>query len=414
MRPACVGHLRGERALPDQVVERQLVAVQLALQLLRRPERVTGGANRLVCLLCVLHLARVLARRFRDRVGAVELDRLLARCGERRLGQRRRVGAHVGDVAVLVQALGDAHRRLRSEAQLAARLLLQRRGHERRGGPARVRLLVGRADRERDALELRGELARRRLVETGEVSGLERAVLGEVAALNDALSVQRCEPSLEGTGVEQPFDVPVLGGHEGSPLALPLDDEPDGHRLHAPGRESLHDLLPEHRRDFVAVEPVEDAPRLLGVDEPLVDLACLAERPLDCVARDLVEDHPADGHLRLQLLEQMPGDRLALAVFVCCEQELVDVLELALQVGDDALLVGVDDVVRLEVLLDRDAEGAVLAAHLLRNVRRAVREVADVADARLDQKAVAEVARDGLRLRGALDDNELLRVLCAG
>jgi hypothetical protein len=75
-------------------------------------------------------------------------------------------------------------------------------------------------------------------------------------------------------------------------------------------------LLPEHRRDLVAVEPVEDAPGLLRVDEPLVDLARLLEGALDRIAGDLVEDHPADRHLRLQLLEQVPGDRLALAVLV--------------------------------------------------------------------------------------------------
>ena len=137
-------------------------------------------------------------------------------------------------------------------------------------------------------------------------------------------------------GSKMPLDVPVAGGDEGAALALALDDEPHGDRLHAPGGEALHDLLPEHRRDLVAVEPVEDAPRLLRVDEPLVDLARLPERALDRVARDLVEDHPADRHLRLQLLEQVPGDRLALAVFVRREQELVGVLELALQVGDDA------------------------------------------------------------------------------
>ena len=52
----------------------------------------------------------------------------------------------------------------------------------------------------------------------------------------------------------------------------------------------------------------------------------------------------------------MPGDRLALAVFVRREQELVDVLELRLQIGDDLLLPRVDDVERLEVVVDVDAE----------------------------------------------------------
>ena len=129
---AGVGHLRGDGALPDQFVERVLVAVELALHLAERAEAVAGGTDRLVRLLRVLDLPVVVARRVGNRLGAVELARLVARRGDRRLRQRRRVGAHVGDVAVLVQALGDAHRVLRREAQLAARLLLERRGHERR------------------------------------------------------------------------------------------------------------------------------------------------------------------------------------------------------------------------------------------------------------------------------------------
>ena len=69
-------------------------------------------------------------------------------------------------------------------------------------------------------------------------------------------------------------------------------------------------------------------------------------------------------------------------------------------------LVGVDDVERLEPVLDVDAELAVLRALLLRDVRRALREVADVTDAGLDGEAAAEVAGDGPRLGGGLDDDE--------
>ena len=71
---------------------------------------------------------------------------------------------------------------------------------------------------------------------------------------------------------------------------------------------------------------------------------------------DLVEDHPADRDLRLERLEQVPGDRLALAVGVGGEVELVGVLEQALELGDLGLLVRADDVERLEVVVDVDAE----------------------------------------------------------
>ena len=234
------------------------------------------------------------------------------------------------------------------------------------------------------------------------------SVLAEVAALGDPATVDGGERGLERARLERAQDVPVAGGDEAHSLALALDDEPRRDGLHPSGGKPLCHLLPEHGRDLVAVEAVEDPARLLGVDEPLVDVARLAERPLDCLARDLVEDHPLDRHLRLQRLDEVEGDRLALAVLVRREQELVGVLELALQVGDHLLLVRVDEVVRLEALGNRNAERAVLGTVGFRDVRGPARQVADMADARLDHEVGAEVARDGLGLRGALDDDQLL------
>ena len=65
-------------------------------------------------------------------VGAEQLPDLIARGGDRRLRQRHRVGSHVGDEAGLVEVLRDRHRALRGETELAAGLLLQGRGAERR------------------------------------------------------------------------------------------------------------------------------------------------------------------------------------------------------------------------------------------------------------------------------------------
>jgi hypothetical protein len=48
---------------------------------------------------------------------------------------------------------------------------------------------------------------------------------------------------------------------------------------------------------------------------------------LDRGGRDLVEHHPAYGDGRLQRLEQVPRDGLALAVLISGEEELVGVLE---------------------------------------------------------------------------------------
>ena len=57
-----VGHLRGDRALPDQLVEPEVVAVDLAGDLARGAERLAGRPDGLVRLLGVLDLAGVLPR----------------------------------------------------------------------------------------------------------------------------------------------------------------------------------------------------------------------------------------------------------------------------------------------------------------------------------------------------------------
>ena len=232
----------------------------------------------------------------------------------------------------------------------------------------------------------------------------------EVAARRHALPVEGDEPRLERVRIEGRDHVPPLGGAERHPLPLALDDEARGNRLDAAGREPAHDLLPEDGRDLVAVEPVEDPPRLLRVHQPLVDVARLLERLLDRVAGDLVEDHPPDGHLRLQHLEQVPGDCLALAILVRREQELVGVGELLLELRDRLLLVGVDDVEGLEAVLDVDAEARPrLPLVLLGDLGGAVGKVPDVADGRLHDEVRTEVAGDRPRLRRGLDDDQALR-----
>ena len=244
------------------------------------------------------------------------------------------------------------------------------------------------------------------LVECEQIS-LELAVVAEVAALGDALALDPDELRLERAGVEGADDVPVRRGDELHPLALALDHEPRRDRLHATGGEARGDLHPEDGRDLVAVEPVEDPARLLRVDEVGVDLAGLAEGALDRILRDLVEHHPLDGNLGVQDLEQVPGDRLALAVFVRREQELGGVLQLALELVDLLLLVGIDDVERLERVIDVDAEaGPRLLLHRGRNVGGAIGKIADVADRRFHDVAVAEVPGNGLCLGRGLDDDE--------
>ena len=363
-------------------------------------------------LLRVLDLAGVLPRRLGHGLGPEDVAGGVAGRGDRGGRQRRRVGTHVRDVAVLVQPLGDPHRGLAGVAQLAAGLLLQRRGHERRGRRAAVRLLVHRTYGEGCVGQGRsepanGDLVQRHDLGAATLGGSQRAVAAEVAASGDAGAVKGDEPGRERAGVEDGVQVPVPSSGEGDPLALALDDQPGGHGLHAARGQALHDLLPQHRADLVPVQPVDDPAGLLRVDQLHVEVAGVLGGLADGVAGDLVEDHPADRDLGLQDLEQVPGDRLALAVLVRREQQLVRVLEQALELGDLAALVGVDDVERLEALLDVHAEpGPGLALLVGRDVRGAGGQVADVADAGLDVIARAEVALDRLGLGGALDDDK--------
>ena len=209
-------------------------------------------------------------------------------------------------------------------------------------------------------------------------------------------------------GRELGLEIGVGGRAERDPLAFPVDHQPGGDRLHPPGGQLGHDLLPQHGRDLVPVQPVKHAARLVGVDLALVELLRVGDGAGDRLRGDLVEDHPAGRHLGLELLEQVPGDGLALAVLVRREQQFVGVLEQALELRDLLPLVAVHDEQRLEVVVYVDTEpGPRLTLVLRRDLGRAVGHVADVADAGLDHVALAEVPGDGPGLGRGFDDDQL-------
>ena len=141
-------HLARHRALPDQVVEPAMVA---------RPGVVLGEigrADRLVRFLRVLGLGLVHPRLVGDVARVVAVGDRVPRGGNRAAVHLHAVGAHVGDRAVLVEALRDAHRVAGGEAELARRFLLQRRGGERRRRVARRGLGLDRLDGEAAVLDI--------------------------------------------------------------------------------------------------------------------------------------------------------------------------------------------------------------------------------------------------------------------
>ena len=294
-----VGHLRGDRALPDQLVEGPLVGAQLPGHLVGRAEAVAGGADGLVRLLGVLDLLVVAPGLVGHVVGPVQLGRLAAGGGDGGLRQRGAVGPHVGDVAVLVQALGRRHGALGGEAQLAPRLLLEGRGHERRVRAAAVGLLVDRADGEA-APGAGGRPARRRRrgrgrgrwppVPSRPVSSKSLPVARRVPS-----TLTRVAPKRRGRLArlgERALDAGVGRAAEAHPGPLPLHQDAAGHALH-PSRGQLgQDLAPQDGRHLVAVEAVEDAAGLLGVDQLAVEVAGVGQGGLDGGGGDLVEHHP--------------------------------------------------------------------------------------------------------------------------
>ena len=79
--------------------------------------------------------------------------------------------------------------------------------------------------------------------------------------------------------------------------------------------------------DLVAVEAVEDAPRLLGVDQAAVELAGVVDRVADRLGVISWNTMRLTGTRGLQHLEQVPRDGLALAILIGGEIDLVGVLE---------------------------------------------------------------------------------------
>ena len=79
-------------------------------------------------------------------------------------------------------------------------------------------------------------------------------------------------PNARPSADEPRFEIPVGRGAERQALLFAIDDQPDGDALHAAGAQAGLDLLPQHRRQRVAVEPIEDAAALLRADQVLVDV----------------------------------------------------------------------------------------------------------------------------------------------
>ena len=391
-------HLAGDGALPDQVVKLGLVRRQVFRNLFGRACR-GGRADRLMRFLRVLRLGLEVARLVGQGLRSVTPGGDFADFGQRVLREIDRIGTHIGDQAdrlaadlrTLVQLLRRAHRALRGEAELAVGVLLQGRGRERRTRRAAALLLVDPGDAQRAACGVFDGLARHcagTFIDQRELFDLDAVVFEQACA--EGLPFLFC------ARVERP----VFLRFERADFFLALADQTQRRRLHAAGRQARRNLAPQQRREIEADEVVERAPRLLGVDQVLRHIAAFFDGTLHLARRDLVEHDALDRLVLEQTLFfqhflQVPGDSLAFAIGVGCEEQGVG----AFQLGDDR-------VDMLRVLFDDLIFHLEAARHIDCAVLR--HEVTHVSVRGQNLVVLAQVFLDRLRLRRRLDDDQIL------
>src|SRR5262245_35981898 len=136
----------------------------------------------------------------------------------------------------------------------------------------------------------------------------------------------------------------------------------------------------------------------------------MAQRVSNGFASDLVKDETMKRNLGLEKLDQVPGNRLTLAVLVGGKQEFVRIRQNLFELAHFFLLVRRHDVKRLEIVIHIDPEpGPRLLLQVGRDLRRAIGEVADVTDARIDGIALAQEPGNGPGFGGRLDDDQTFR-----
>ena len=382
-------HLAGQEPAPDQPVEAVLLRGQVLLHVLRGEGHV-GGTDGLVG---VLGIALGLVASGLGGIvllAVAALDKALGG-GDGLLGQAQRVSTHIGDQAhgalpgdvhALIELLGDRHGAGGGHVQLAAGLLLEGGGRE---GGRRIAQLV---------LPLHPG--------HGEGGGGHRP--DHLLRLLPAAELHLLLPAVE-LGLEAPqiwahplqlrLDSPVLLGDKGPDFLLPLRHQPGGHRLDPPGGQAPPDLPPQQGGEFIAHDAVQDAPRLLGVHQVLVDGPGGGNRVVDHLLGDLVEGDPIGLVVRdIQQLLQMPGDGLPLPVRVGGQIDPAALLGCLLQVADHVLFA-------LDGLVLGDKASLDVHADL------ALRQVPDVAHGRLHLIARPQVLPNGLGLGRRLYDHQI-------
>ena len=203
-------------------------------------------------------------------------------------------------------------------------------------------------------------------------------------------------------------DCPVFLLFEGLNFALAVNNQPQRNGLHAPGRESAANFVPQQGRDLISHKAVEHAPCLLRVDKIAVDIARMLESFLHSPLGDLVESYTSDALAFFIILiffllllftrtvakffRKMRGNGFPFAVRVRRQVNLVGGDSELLQFGNDFFFARDDDVLGIKVVFDIDAQIA-------------LGQVFHVAKRGLDGISLTQIFLDGLRLGRRFDDD---------
>ncbi len=257
-----IGHLAGQGAFPDEVVELLPIAITAGVA---HPH--FGGADGFVRLLRAFAFGGESARL------AVACTVLFANgllCGaDGQLAEVDAVGTHIGDVPLLVQTLCDAHRAVHAIAQLAAGFLLQRGSGEGCGGGSLGGLFLH---------SLHGKFRADAAFQEFHRFGPGGEPLRQIGLYSGLASGEELRRDAEGAL-----------GVKADDLTLAVYDEAHGHALHTSCAEAGLHLAPEHRAQLIAHQTVQHTAGLLGVHQVDVDGAWGGHGLSDCFLGDLIE-----------------------------------------------------------------------------------------------------------------------------
>ncbi len=350
-RNLCRHHLAGHKPLPDQPVELLFCGFKLDA-LFAGLDGHVGRADGFMGFLRGT-FAFVEVGFFRNIFRAVAVANKRTAFVQRRLGNVKRVGTHVGDKPAFIQFLRNPHRAGRRIAERAGGGLLQRTGDERRTGSPRHFLGDYIADFQRAAFEL--------LLNAFELLHRFDGTRKQLAVLDpDRLAVDTSE--LDGKRIERSFlladfraDGEIGFGLEAGNLVFAFNHQTQCHGLNATDTVGAPNLLTHHRTALETNEAVQNTTRLLSVDPVHIDFFRAVKRSQDGGLGNFVIRYPIEIFFRdgfFQRFKQMPGNGFPLAVGVGRKIDVLALLGFRLELLQHLLAARRTDIFRFERLLD--------------------------------------------------------------